>query len=66
MTLSGEARRRHDTEVALSNLQRALELLHDARVRVSEHHPEMGPGASRLIFGLEGWMEDVRAVLKPH
>lgn len=64
--LHGEARRLHDTQVAYANLQRALELLHEARVLVQEHRPETASGGSRLIFGLEAWMVDVKDTLKPH
>lgn len=63
MTLGGEAKRRHDTVVALRCLARALEKLHEARVLISAHRAELGPKGSAIILGLEDWAGDIGATL---
>lgn len=66
MSLGGEAKRKHDTVVALRCLARALERLHEARVLLQEHWPGLAGFGSVLILGLESWVEDIEATLKPH
>jgi hypothetical protein len=66
VTLGGEAKRRHDFVIALKCKQRALELLHEARVLETEWDAELGASGSFIIFGLESWMEDSRDKLEPH
>ena len=66
MTLTGEARRRYETQRIVACLQRAVELLHEARWMSAQYRPELEPEGSVVVQAVEAWERDLKDALLPH
>lgn len=66
MTLTGEAKRRYETQRIVSCLQRAVELLHEARWMSAQYRPELEVEGGLVVQAVEAWERDVKDALLPH